>query len=55
MKFIYKLINDLIFSEALIIDYKNEGLINSFENSIINNLDIPIPINAFGGITEPNR
>lgn len=54
-KFIYKLLNDLVFSEALIIDYKNEGLLNSFKNSIINNLDIPIPIIAFGGITEPEQ
>lgn len=47
-----QLFSDGVISEALIIDWKNEGRLNSFDENIIKNIPFKVPLIAFGGISE---
>ena len=47
-----QLFSDGIISEVLLIDWKNEGRFNSFDESIIKNIPFTVPQIVFGGISE---
>ena len=51
-KMILNLLKSSVFSEALIIDFENEGIPQSFNKELIEKIDISIPTIAFGGISD---
>jgi len=49
------LFSENIISEAMIIDWINEGHANQFNQNIVDNLDFSVPLILFGGISEPDQ
>lgn len=47
-----QLFSDGIISEVLLIDWENEGRLNSFDEGIIENIPFKVPQIVFGGISE---
>ena len=54
-RMILDLLNNSIFSEALIIDLENEGIPQSFNKELIKKFNISIPTIAFGGISDSHQ
>ena len=48
---LFKIMNQNIVSEVLIIDYEHEGIPNTFNMEIIKNFPIDFPIILFGGLS----
>jgi cyclase len=48
------LFSEQVVSEALLIDWRNEGTANSFDLDLVRRCPLPtVPLIAFGGISEP--
>lgn len=53
---LYHLFDQRMVSEALIIDWRNEGHPNAFNSTLLNSFPIPdVPLIAFGGLSEATQ
>lgn len=51
-----RLFEQRLVSEALVIDWKNEGRRNGFDAALLDNFPVPeVPLIAFGGLSEPTQ
>ena len=50
-----RLFHDGVISEALLVDYQNEGCFNAFNPAIVDNLTIHAPMIVYGGISETEQ
>ena len=45
-----------LISEVLLIDWQNEGIVNGFNQQILEKFNLPeVPIIAFGGLSEASQ